>query len=169
MIEVTIPPLRQRRDDILPMAEHLLRFFARQNGKAVTGFSAAAREALLRYPWPGNIRELRNAVERGVILSSAAPIELSHLPSHVGAAEGAAAGAIESMTLDQVEAEHIRRVLASAATIEDAAATLGIDPSTCTANGRNTGSDDDFSPTHPRCLASAVRPWRPSAERRGRC
>ncbi len=130
VIEVTIPPLRQRRDDILPMAEGLLRFFARQNGKPVAGFSPAAREALLRYPWPGNVRELRNAVERGVILSSAATIELSCLPSHFGAAEDAAAGPIESMTLDQVEADHIRRVLASAPTIEEAAATLGIDPST---------------------------------------
>ena len=130
VIEVTIPPLRQRRGDILPLAEGLLRFFARQNGKAVAGFSDAAREALLRYPWPGNIRELRNAVERSVILSSAATIELNHLPSHFGAAEGVAAGPVESMTLDRVEADHIRRVLASAPTIEEAAATLGIDPST---------------------------------------
>ena len=70
VIEVTLPPLRERPDDILPLAEHLLRFFARQNGKALTGFAQPVREALLRYPWPGNIRELRNVVERGVILAS---------------------------------------------------------------------------------------------------
>ena len=62
VIEVTMPPLRQRPRDILPLAEHLLRFFVRQNGKAISGFGPDVREAIVRYPWPGNIRELRNAM-----------------------------------------------------------------------------------------------------------
>jgi NtrC-family two-component system response regulator AlgB len=129
VIEVTLPPLRQRRADILPLAEHLLGFFARQNAKQLTGFSPAAREALARYDWPGNIRELRNAVERGVILTSAAWIAPEHLPAQVGNGErGAALPA--ALTLEQVEAEHIRRTLAAASGLEDAAARLGIDPST---------------------------------------
>src|SRR5258707_1642475 len=70
VIEVTVPPLRQRPHDILPLAEHLLRFFARQSGKALTGFTEEARGAFHRYPWPGNVRELRNAVERSVILAA---------------------------------------------------------------------------------------------------
>ena len=70
VIEVTVPPLRDRPGDILPLAEHLLRFFAKQNGKPISGFAEPVREAILRYPWPGNIRELRNAVERGVILAA---------------------------------------------------------------------------------------------------
>ena len=65
VIEIMLPPLRDRPDDILPLAEHLLRFFARQNGKALAGFAQPLREAMMRYPWPGNIRELRNVVERG--------------------------------------------------------------------------------------------------------
>src|SRR5207302_1346631 len=67
VIEVNLPPLRERRRDIVPLAAHLLQFFARQNGKHLTGFSDEARESFLRYAWPGNVRELRNAVERGVI------------------------------------------------------------------------------------------------------
>ncbi len=85
VIEVLLPPLRQRAADILPLAEHLLRFFARQNAKAIAGFSEPVREALLRYPWPGNIRELRNAVERGVILASGSLVELNDLPSQIAA------------------------------------------------------------------------------------
>ena len=80
MIEVTLPPLRQRAADILPLAEHLLGFFVRQSGKAISGFAEPVREAMLRYPWPGNIRELRNVVERGVILASGPLVELQHLP-----------------------------------------------------------------------------------------
>ena len=77
VIEVTLPPLRERPADILPLAEHLLRFFARQNGKTVSGFAEPARNVLVRYPWPGNIRELRNAIERGVILASGPVVELA--------------------------------------------------------------------------------------------
>jgi NtrC-family two-component system response regulator AlgB len=65
VIEVTLPALRQRRGDLLPLAERLLQFFSRQAGKPVVGFTDEARAALLRYPWPGNVRELRNAIDRG--------------------------------------------------------------------------------------------------------
>jgi NtrC-family two-component system response regulator AlgB len=130
VIEVTLPPLRQRRGDILPLAEHLLRFFARQSGKDMAAFTDEAREAMLRYPWPGNLRELRNAIERAVILTANTVIGLADLPSQVGspALPGVEVGA--AVTLDQLEAEHIRRILAATVTIEDAARTLGIDAST---------------------------------------
>jgi NtrC-family two-component system response regulator AlgB len=130
VIEVTLPPLRERPADILPLAEHLLRFFARQNAKSISGFAEPVRDALLRYPWPGNIRELRNAVERCAILASGTLVELDHLPSQISSPVQASQGSKEPVTLDQVEAEHIRRILASTATIEEAASTLGIDPST---------------------------------------
>jgi NtrC-family two-component system response regulator AlgB len=130
VIEVTLPPLRQRVADILPLAEHLLGFFVRQSGKAISGFAEPVREAILRYPWPGNIRELRNVVERGVILASGPLVELQHLPTQVGNPALTDSRKGEPVSLDQIEAEHIRRTLAAAATIEEAAATLGIDPST---------------------------------------
>ncbi|MGA2031414.1 MAG: sigma-54 dependent transcriptional regulator [Thermoguttaceae bacterium] len=130
VIEITVPPLRARPADILPLAEHLLRFFARQNAKAISAFAQPAREALKRYPWPGNIRELRNAVERGVILATGPLVELGDLPSQIGSPSQAVLATGQPPTLEQLEAEHIRRLLATTATMEEAAAKLGIDPST---------------------------------------
>lgn len=84
VVEVTLPPLRQRPHDIAFLAEHLLRFFARQSGKSVTGFSDEVKDALARYPWAGNVRELRNAIERGVILASGPVVGLGDLPVQIG-------------------------------------------------------------------------------------
>jgi NtrC-family two-component system response regulator AlgB len=130
VIEVTLPPLRQRTADILPLAQHLLGFFVRQCGKAISGFAEPVREAIVRYPWPGNIRELRNVVERGVILASGPWVELHHLPAQVSSPAPIDQERGAPVTLDQIEADHIRRTLAATATIEEAAAKLGIDPST---------------------------------------
>jgi NtrC-family two-component system response regulator AlgB len=131
VIEVELPSLRTRRKDIQPMAEHLLRFFAKQTGKPVSTFTDEAHDALLRYPWPGNVRELRNAIERGVILSSGTAVGLAELPAQIGATLPRATLEIGgAVTLDELEAEHIRRVLASAPTLENAATILGVDPST---------------------------------------
>jgi NtrC-family two-component system response regulator AlgB len=131
VIDVTLPPLRQRPEDILPLAIHLLHFFARQSGKQVSEFTEEARNALLRHPWPGNVRELRNAVERGVILSRDREVGLSDLPVQVGTATSESKLEIGSaVTLEQLEAEHIRRVLGQTPTMEEAATVLGIDPST---------------------------------------
>jgi two-component system, NtrC family, response regulator AlgB len=131
VIEVVVPPLRERRKDILPLADHLLRFFARPAGKPITGFTDEARVALARYGWPGNVRELRNAIERGVILTAGPTVGLADLPAQIGST--LPLGAVEvggAFTLDQVEAEHLRRVLAATATLDQAANVLGIDPST---------------------------------------
>ncbi len=131
MIEVVLPPLRQRRGDLLPLAGRLLEFFARQGGKHVAGFTEEARAALLRYPWPGNARELRNAIERGVILAAGPEVGLAELPAQVGAALPPSAMEVGgAVTLEQLEEEHIRRVLATTPTMEQAAVILGIDPST---------------------------------------
>jgi DNA-binding NtrC family response regulator len=68
---VIVPPLRERADDILMLAEHFLRRFARKHGVKVTGFADSARSAIMAYRWPGNVRELQNTIERAVILSEA--------------------------------------------------------------------------------------------------
>ncbi|MGE5191242.1 MAG: sigma-54-dependent transcriptional regulator [Deltaproteobacteria bacterium] len=131
VIEIELPPLRQRQKDILFLAEHLLQFFAKQAGKPGCTFTPEAREALLKHPWPGNVRELRNAIERGVILAPGLEVGLSDLPAQIGAS--LPAGVIElggGVTLEQLEAEYIRRVLAKTATMDEAATVLGIDPST---------------------------------------
>jgi NtrC-family two-component system response regulator AlgB len=131
VIDVVVPPLRQRRHDILPLADHLLQFFARQAGRPIMGFTQEAREALDRYPWPGNVRELRNAIERGVILAAGTEVGLADLPAQIGATRRFGIAEIGgAVTLDDLEAEHIRRVLATVPTLEEAATILGIDPST---------------------------------------
>src|SRR5262245_33522751 len=73
-IEFTLPPLRER-SDVIDLANHLLRFFCRQTGHKIQGFSPAARLSLERHSWPGNLRELRNAVERAVLFASDEQIE----------------------------------------------------------------------------------------------
>jgi two-component system, NtrC family, response regulator AlgB len=130
VIEVTLPPLRLRRGDVQPLADRLLAFFARQTGKAVSGFTAEARAALTRHSWPGNVRELRNAIERGVILTTDAEIGLASFPSRVGAPPTKTVEVGGAATIDELESEHIRRVLVASPSLEAAAQTLGIDPST---------------------------------------
>jgi NtrC-family two-component system response regulator AlgB len=130
VIEVVLPPLRQRPGDVPPLADHLLRFFARQTGKSVTRFTPAAQAAMARYPWPGNVRELRNAVERGVILAAEGEIDLMHLPVPVASPPPPRVEVGGAVTLEALEAEHVRRVLAATPSLDEAARLLGIDPST---------------------------------------
>ncbi len=136
VVELVLPPLRTRADRI-ELAEHLLAFFARQVGKKLEGFAPDARIALLAYAWPGNLRELRNAIERAVIFARGPMISPDDLPERVARSRDAHPGmpaprlAIgEPLTLDQLEAEHIRVVIERSGSLDDAARTLGIDPST---------------------------------------
>jgi two-component system response regulator HydG len=68
---VSVPPLRDRRDDIPLLAQHFVQVYAEKNGKAISGCSPAAIERLTEYGWPGNVRELENAIERAVVLTRA--------------------------------------------------------------------------------------------------
>jgi NtrC-family two-component system response regulator AlgB len=140
VIEIVLPPLRARREDIIPLAEHLLQFFARQAGKPITGFTPEAKTAIERHHWPGNVRELRNAIERGVILAAGTQCGLADLPAQIGAPPPEPTMQLgAAVTIEQLEAEHIRRVLASTPTMEQAAAVLGIDPSTLYRKRRRYG------------------------------
>ena len=92
---VHIPPLRERADDILPLAEAFLEELGRTMGRPAAGISRDAREWLLAHPWPGNVRELRNAIERAILLCDGGLITRAHLPSNplVGLARSRVAGA----------------------------------------------------------------------------
>jgi transcriptional regulator with PAS, ATPase and Fis domain len=79
VFEISLPPLRERRDDILPLAEEFLAEIARGFGRPPGGISREARERLLQYHWPGNVRELRNALERAAILCEGGVIDAQHL------------------------------------------------------------------------------------------
>ena len=77
---ILIPPLRERKEDLLPLALHFLRKYSRELGKEVTGLSKEARDLLLRYDWPGNVRELENVIERAVILCRGDVVTVEDLP-----------------------------------------------------------------------------------------
>lgn len=81
VIEITVPPLRYRRDDIPLIVEHFVRKFSTQNRKEIKGVNEEAMEALLRYSWPGNVRELANVMERAVIVSNGEFIQMKNLPA----------------------------------------------------------------------------------------
>jgi two-component system, NtrC family, response regulator AtoC len=83
VVPVYIPPLRERKEDIMPLAIDMVRKFNADLKKQFTGFSPAAAEVLTEYPWPGNIRELRNVVERTMILAPEGEIDASYLPEEV--------------------------------------------------------------------------------------
>lgn len=80
VIPIYLPPLRERIDDILPLAYHFVHHFNTEFGKSIKGFSRAAEKYLLDYEWPGNIRELRNVIERAIILESGDTLKLELLP-----------------------------------------------------------------------------------------
>jgi NtrC-family two-component system response regulator AlgB len=131
VIDLTLPPLRERPEDIVLLAHRFLLFFAKSARRPPQQLSKAAEEALRSYAWPGNIRELRNAVERAVILWPAQIVGPEAFPRHISAqAEVAAPQLGGSFTLDEIEREHVSRVMAGAATLDEAAAVLGIDAST---------------------------------------
>ena len=131
VIDLKLPALRERPEDILRLARRFLVFFAKSSRRAPQQLSHAAEEALRSYSWPGNIRELRNAVERTVILWPAQIIEPQAFPPHIAAQAKAAAVQLGgNATIEAIEREHIMRVLARSSTLDQAAAILGIDAST---------------------------------------
>src|SRR5690606_24096677 len=108
-IEITLPPLRDRREDIPLLARHFLTQHARRYRKAIEGFDAAAMQLLLDHPWPGNVRELDHAVERAVLMAQGNQIQ----PRDLGLRSPRdAAPRIEDMSLEEVEAFLIRKALA---------------------------------------------------------
>jgi NtrC-family two-component system response regulator AlgB len=129
VISILLPPLRERGPDLQRIADQQLRFFANRAGKKISGWTEQAREALSRYQWPGNLRELRNVIERAVILGSGEQIDLEDL-AEITPSQPVEIRVGGPVSLETIENEHIRRILANARTIEDAAQILEIDPAT---------------------------------------
>ena len=130
VISVALPGLRDRPADLVRFAENYRKFFTTRLGKKINGFSPEVAAAFASYRWPGNLRELRNVIERAVILASRDTIEMSDLPDEFGAKSEPGIAVGSRVTIEALEAEHIRRVLAISRNLEEAARTLGIDPAT---------------------------------------
>ena len=108
-IEIALPPLRERREDIAPLAAHFLRQHAERYRKKLTGFEPSAHEALMRHEFPGNVRELDHVIERAVLMSQGAQIKANDL-GLTNASDGSPR--LEEMSLDEVEAFLIKKALA---------------------------------------------------------
>jgi NtrC-family two-component system response regulator AlgB len=129
VISLTLPPLRERPEDIMPLALDFLAHFGRANHKSIIGFANGATEVLMGYTWPGNIRELRNTIERAVILGSGRNIGKDDLPENIApAASTPAIG--DRVPLSTIEELHIRRVIANTSSLQEATDVLGMDQAT---------------------------------------
>ena len=127
VVDIVVPPLRERREDILPLAEQMLAFFAKQNHRRLLGLTEAALRVLETYAWPGNVRELHNAIERAVLLCTEERLGVEHLPVKLTPPEEPRPNIGDLVSLEKIEEMHIRRVLAASRSIEEAAEVLGMD------------------------------------------
>jgi NtrC-family two-component system response regulator AlgB len=128
VITVRLPPLRERLQDLERIAKRHLDFFALRAGKSFSGFSAEALETMKSYNWPGNLRELRNLIERAVILGAGDQIGADDVAELIQVRSEFRVGG--NVTLEELENEHMRRVIANSRTVDEAAAVLGVDPAT---------------------------------------
>jgi DNA-binding NtrC family response regulator len=135
-VQIHLPALRDRPEDILDLAEHFLARIASKAGKEVRGFHETARKALVAYGWPGNVRELENVVERAVALTENALVQSEDLPAIVRERRATSedelgAAVARGLTLDELEREYIKRVLAAESGNKTRAAQrLGLDRKT---------------------------------------
>ncbi len=113
VVELRVPPLRERREDILPLARTFLAERATRMKRKTSGFSPKAANQLARYDWPGNVRELENAIERAVALARGSRIEVDDLPEEIALALPGAYAAGDVRSLDDVERDYILAVLAA--------------------------------------------------------
>jgi DNA-binding NtrC family response regulator len=124
-VEVHLPPLRERREDIPRLAKQFLATHVQRYRKAITGFDPAALQALLQHRWPGNVRELDHAVERAVLMAGGNVIHAADLWLR-RSGEGDSAARLEDLSLEEVEGFLIHKAMARYGTVTDAARALGL-------------------------------------------
>ena len=134
VVEIVVPPLRRRENDCLLLAEYFLEQFNREMGRKIQGFTEAAKKRLLSYSWPGNIRELKNAIERAVVLNTKDLVDAPDLvlsPAVQGGSAEPSTEASPEISLAELEQLHIERVLRfTDGNKSRAASILGIERST---------------------------------------
>jgi DNA-binding NtrC family response regulator len=124
-IEVRLPPLRERREDISRMAKHFLAMHAQRYRKAITGFDPGALQALIDHRWPGNIRELDHAIERAVLMAQGNMVHVADLGLRRGD-EADLTSRLEELSLEEVEGFLIQKAMARYGTVSHAAKALGL-------------------------------------------
>jgi DNA-binding NtrC family response regulator len=122
-IEIHVPALRERREDIPALAQHFLAAHARRYRKSIAGFESAALEALLAHPWPGNVRELDHAVERAVLMASGDRIR----PADLALRRGGETSRLEDLSLEEVDELLVRKAMERfGGNVSQAARALGV-------------------------------------------
>jgi len=126
-VEIHLPPLRERREDIPPLAAHFLARYVQRYRKQVQGLDSGAIQALLQHPWPGNVRELDHTIERAVLMARGSQIETADLGLGASRLSGQAGQGLEEMSLESVESILIRKALSrSNGNVSQAAEALGL-------------------------------------------
>jgi NtrC-family two-component system response regulator AlgB len=150
VISVKMPALRERPGDLLRFARHYLKHFAKQCGRPSERFSPEAEAAIRFYSWPGNLRELRNSIERAVIMGTGNEVTPADLPGEIGSdsapgpttnGEAAQPETGSMISLEKLEEIHIRRVLERTSSLGQAAEVLGIDQATLYRRRKKMGLD----------------------------
>jgi DNA-binding NtrC family response regulator len=111
VVELSVPPLRERRDDVLVLARTFLKDAAERMNRKVTGITPKAANQLVRYGWPGNVRELENAIERAVVLARGTRVDVDDLPEEIGLAVPSAYAPGDVRSLEDVERDYILAVV----------------------------------------------------------
>jgi NtrC-family two-component system response regulator AlgB len=141
VVQINLPPLRDRPNELPLLARQYLAFFSQKNHRAITGFTPEAIYALRQHRWPGNVWELRNVIERAVLLCTVDCIGVEHLPPNLlNTTSYVQIG--DLIPLSIVEELHVRRVVESARSLRQAATILGIDAGTVVRRMKRYGSDE---------------------------
>jgi DNA-binding NtrC family response regulator len=155
VIQLQLPALRHRTEDILPLAEHFLVQSATRAGKEIRGLHEGAKKALLAHSWPGNVRELENVIERAVALAETGTVTLEDLPPvlrerKVAAHDPVAMALARGLSLDELERDYIQRVLAAEGGNKTRAAQrLGLDRKTLYRKLEEYAAEEEPTPTGP--------------------
>jgi len=127
VVPVTIPPLRERREDILPLVEHFIKKYNQKNNKEIIGITPKAKDLLLNYRWPGNVRELENLIERAIVLSVNDVIDVADIDPFVSTREQSTETAPDNFNLENLERQTILEALRRTnGSLKEAAELLGI-------------------------------------------
>jgi DNA-binding NtrC family response regulator len=141
VVAMRLPALRERRDDVPALTDHLLAQLAARHGRARLRLAPEVVPALAAYDWPGNVRELVNALERAVVLARGDTIRAEDLPDRLLAPSPTTPPGTAELSLAELKRRRIQQVLADSATLEEAAARLGINPTTLWRQRKRYGLD----------------------------
>jgi two-component system, NtrC family, response regulator AlgB len=139
VVDLTLPPLRNRPEDILLLSREFIACCGRAHNKTVSGWDDEVEKLLITYSWPGNIRELSHALERAVLLTKGKTLRIEHFPQRISDVLYSPGKDSSVLTLAQLEENHIRKTVLLNLPVEETAQRLGIDPSTLWRKRRRYG------------------------------